>query len=996
MVHFESLAILAMAEERRNHGDGDHDDSNSTTTSTAADTQTSLAPAGVVETPVGRVPLASAADSRKRRFGSSSELLARPVDGGDALPFAFSSHHQQNAAAMKAEEYEDEEVYPRATPVLQMWSNATAAAVTRTTNGFAGFGSSAASASGSSSSSSMLSSSFSSTNKTPRDPDEDITDDPYAAPSGLNGFANANKRLRPSPFASVAGGSSLMGNRDALPFMSSARSVGRDPSGFLGVDTITPEEQFQALKEGSQNLMEVLSISQQNTQECTQTLEESPNMCLMRLVLHPEVDRVLTAYQKSDLEKHDLYRIELHRQNARVSLGRDSFLKIFDKKTSGIDPLKLSRVHCIIECISEPHSHAMSVYITDKSTNGIRIDGIQLQKDKKHKLMDGQKITLLSSRQGGVLLGYVVEDPHVRGALASGNDAQNQRSHHQMMMDSQDKSQQGRDFQEYTLGVLFSSPLVGKDIQGKYHPIAELDVKREYSILKQSLIEASKYAKRLAVGLEDDGMIANAASANLYQYPRQINVCAKFANTENFRMMVTIGCRALHFSGHGDEKHLYFEDGMGLVHPIPHSSLQELFSAGGGGGESPLRLAFVSACSSAPLAYAFVACGIPHVIGVRTNQKIEDYAAIEFTRSFYLALATGKSVGASFTIAQQAVAKSPNIRGPMEVAEKFLLLPEGGDHSEIIFPLAAGEATAGKGLELGPLKLKRYPKLWFDDLPALCQGFCNRSVEVYKICLALMLTQSRITRLVTICGEEGIGKTAVAHAVANYVGPRITSEGGVRIFSVATLAQEEKDEQVGMVRRHISMNNMGGVAKCRVLGKLQSLIKDHLAQHKARVDFHAQQLLLVLDGCDYLLRSDVRRERFRVILSDLLTNNASLKIVLTACTSISTDGAVAGHGERVYALSRFSAKMAAKMLLSLVSRPIRLEELKRARPPVVAVTGAATTTTDKLELIASHPALLATLGIPKRIADLAGRLNEVLMDDIQVTDDTAGADQGME
>jgi hypothetical protein len=243
------------------------------------------------------------------------------------------------------------------------------------------------------------------------------------------------------------------------------------------------------------------------------------------------------------------------------------------------------------------------------------------------------------------------------------------------LLDSQDKSQHGRDLQEFTLGVLFSSPLVGKDIQGKYHPIAELDVKREYSILKQSLVEASKYAKR-PVALTDQADDAPPLTgSNVYQYPRQITVCAKFANTENFRSMITLGCRALHFSGHGDEKHLYFEDGMGLVHPIPHNALQELFSAGGGGvDDSPLRLAFVSACSSAPLAHAFVACGIPHVIGVRTSQKIEDYAAIEFTRSFYLALATGKSIGASFLIAQQAVAKSPNIRGPMEVAEKFLLL----------------------------------------------------------------------------------------------------------------------------------------------------------------------------------------------------------------------------------------------------------------------------------------------------------------------------------
>jgi hypothetical protein len=222
-------------------------------------------------------------------------------------------------------------------------------------------------------------------------------------------------------------------------------------------------------------------------------------------------------------------------------------------------------------------------------------------------------------------------------------------------------------------------------------------------------------------------------SHNVIQYPRQINVCAKFANTESFRMMVTVGCRALHFSGHGDEKHLYFEDGMGLVHPIPHNSLKELFSAGAGGDmEIPLRLAFVSACSSAPLAHAFVSCGIPHVIAVRINQKIEDHAAIEFTRAFYLALATGKTVGASFKIAQQSVAKSPNIRGPVEVAEKFLLLPEESDHSEVIFPLTAVEARSS--CELEPLKLRRYPKLWFDDLPAICQGFCNRAVEVYKVC----------------------------------------------------------------------------------------------------------------------------------------------------------------------------------------------------------------------------------------------------------------------
>ncbi|KAG7380311.1 hypothetical protein PHYPSEUDO_007323 [Phytophthora pseudosyringae] len=766
-----------------------------------------------------------------------------------------------------------------------------------------------------------------------------------------------NKRSRVAPYAlpeSVAVGG-MADNR-----VTTSSSLG---SGTRAADN--REEQFEAMREDSQNLMEAMSISQQNTQECTQTLEDSPTLCLMRLVLHPEVDRAVTAFQKNALEKSALYRIEMQMLTPRVTLGRDKYMGIFDRKTSGVDPVKLSRTHCVIETALDPETHRHAVFITDKSTNGIRIDGVQVQKNKKYKLTDGQKITLLSSRQGNVLLGYVVEDPHVRGAQ-EGTKVNNQRA---MLPDSQDKSQQGPNLQEYTLGVLFSAPLVGKDIHGKYHPIAELDVKREYSILQKSLIEASKFAKRPATLNDASGNNGPGTLSRIYQCPRQISVVAKFANTDTFRAMVTLGCRALHFSGHGDENHLYFEDGMGLVHPIPHKGLQELFSAGGGGGESTLRLVFVSACSSAPLAYAFVSCGIPHVIGVRTNQKIEDYAAIEFTRAFYLALATGKSVGASFTIAQQSVAKSPNIRGPMAVAEKFMLLPEDGDHSEIIFPLAAVESSNTINLE--PMKKKRYPKLWFDDLPAMCQGFCNRSVEVYKICLALMMTQSRITRLVTICGEEGIGKTAVAHAVANYVGPRITSEGGVRIFSVAKLAQDEMDEHVGMMRRNINIAN----GRCRVLSRLETMVSDHLKQHKARIEFNGQQMLMVMDGCDYLLRSDARRDRFRAFLSDILTNNASLKIVLTARTSICTDGAVSGHGERLYTLSKFDMKNATMMLVSLMSRPIRVEELRYTR---------ASNSTDKLELIASHPALRATKGIPKRIADLAGRLNETTMDKIPV------------
>lgn len=555
----------------------------------------------------------------------------------------------------------------------------------------------------------------------------------------------------------------------------------------------SPEEQRL---ERSQSLMESMHISQEGTHELR--MDESPFTCVIRLLLHPQVDRSLTAEQRRAMEREGLHTISMGGFGEYLLLGRDAYMSIFDKHTSRIDPIRLSRTHCKIECLDDGMTGRKHAYVINMSTNGMRLDGVQLEKNQRYRLVHGQTLSLLESAKEGLMLGYRIEDPFVQHQQASGVAPPPLQqplialpsSYRPMQTPPRAKkpkalpspaqqtplaSRPPRTSQEFTLGVLFASPLVGKDAKGTYHSIDDLDVKREYRILQQSFQEASKYVQ-VSVQEPTTGTARPGDDHQprvLSQYPRPVQIVAKFATTETFRMMATIGCRALHFSGHGDEQHLYFEDGLGLVHPIRHDHLQELFSAGmASGGVSPLRLAFVSACSSAPLAHAFVACGIPHVIGVRMNQRIEDYAAIEFTRSFYLALATGKTVASSFAIAQQAVAKSPNIRGPMEVADKFMLLPEGGDHDQVIFPLdTVGPSRPTRQQDEATPRHRQAAKLWFEDLPALCQGFCNRSVEVYRISLALMLAQARTTRLVTILGQKGIGKTVVAHAVAHYSRP---------------------------------------------------------------------------------------------------------------------------------------------------------------------------------------------------------------------------------
>lgn len=72
----------------------------------------------------------------------------------------------------------------------------------------------------------------------------------------------------------------------------------------------------------------------------------------------------------------------------------------------------------------------------------------------------------------------------------------------------------------------------------------------------------------------------------------------EFATSDTLRNMLTIGCRALHFAGHGNCTQLYLEDGCAGVHPVAHENLASLLAAG---GKTRIRLAFVSACSSAPV-----------------------------------------------------------------------------------------------------------------------------------------------------------------------------------------------------------------------------------------------------------------------------------------------------------------------------------------------------------------------------------------------------------
>ena len=62
---------------------------------------------------------------------------------------------------------------------------------------------------------------------------------------------------------------------------------------------------------------------------------------------------------------------------------------------------------------------------------------------------------------------------------------------------------------------------------------------------------------------------------------RKIELMFEYASTKTLRNMVTLGHRALHFSGHGFKDSLAFEDEHGGLHMVVVNQLRHLCAAGG-------------------------------------------------------------------------------------------------------------------------------------------------------------------------------------------------------------------------------------------------------------------------------------------------------------------------------------------------------------------------------------------------------------------------------
>lgn len=326
-------------------------------------------------------------------------------------------------------------------------------------------------------------------------------------------------------------------------------------------------------------------------------------------------------------------------------------------------------------------------------------------------------------------------------------------------------------FASNTLNVLFSAPLAGFDRNSKPHPLEVLDYCAERDILIQVFREVH----------------------------RDVCLHFDFATTDSLRTALSFGCKTLHFSGHGIPRGLCFEDGRSGLQVIRVPQLRDLLGAGG----LNLEFVFVSACYSKEIGEAFVKAGVPHVVCVQVDSKIQDAAAIAFTRAFYVAFLSGKTVRASFEIAKEALKASPYVPNSVLEGEKFVLLPEPAEwhlthqkhtkkdqkpsqetspekitaleeeykrmHDKALFncrPISKWPVP-GRHCTMGANRIDVNKFLSRNRLPSPPADFEGREVIMHSLIRSIF-----DRRLVSLVGEDGVGKSAVAAATCKYLADR--------------------------------------------------------------------------------------------------------------------------------------------------------------------------------------------------------------------------------
>ena len=238
---------------------------------------------------------------------------------------------------------------------------------------------------------------------------------------------------------------------------------------------------------------------------------------------------------------------------------------------------------------------------------------------------------------------------------------------------------------------------------------------------------------------------------------------------------------------HGDrDGTLYFEGPRGESHPLPPADLGRLLDGGS------VQLALLSACHSAAACDALRGAGVPAVVGMA--EGVPEDAARAYLEAFLAQLARGDSVGKAHERACDALRTRWSAR-PGEAELPQLVASRRQRRRRLVRP-----GTEGAYARLGEGPAPPAPRA----LAVQLRGRELDQVRVQRALLARPLPEDT-SPLVTLAGFGGVGKTALALAVARWCWERAVFPGGVRFVPLIDLRVREGETLADRLLREFEL-----------------------------------------------------------------------------------------------------------------------------------------------------------------------------------------------
>lgn len=450
------------------------------------------------------------------------------------------------------------------------------------------------------------------------------------------------------------------------------------------------------------------------------------------------------------------------------------------------------------------------------------------------------------------------------------------------------------------LTVLYSSPLGYEEANGKggtkFLALQELSFEKDIEQIKKSL-EGSKSKINYTLNIGTPMNFISALSKNPY-----------------ILHFIGHGIKTSHFNKKIDYLVLENDDGSGQL--VSSSKLKMIIDV----CNSKLDTVFLSSCYSEREADVFLGAGVNHVISIQRDKKVTDAACIKFSSAFYTALfSEGKTPCESFNIAQQTLSITQNLEGQSAL---FILKTKSTretEHKCNSIVILNGPSRNEQE------KVKPEPRLT-KNIPAAVESFVGRN---YDVCLVLRELQK--TRLITLTGEPGIGKTSVAKYIANYIKSRKGEfiKNGVLFLNVINCSSTPmlKHKFVNAFRDALGQNTAKRSDK-----KDTELLFNEVLTIISKIE-----ILLIIDDAEDLLRTS--KDMLKNFIEALFEASSTIKVLLTSKIDlVSFLGGINGVKGGVMKLKPLSLMSSEKLLSEKAGRNISREEknkLQKMQPEKV-------------------------------------------------------------